>query len=78
MPQYMGIDHRSWERQCPRCGGKLDWWFATAYRVGTSKLTAMFVPDCEGDCPEGTDIGVGPKYHSGLSRTWTDREAGQL
>ncbi|GAB4961480.1 hypothetical protein MAHJHV55_16410 [Mycobacterium avium subsp. hominissuis] len=78
MPQYMGIDHTSWERECPKCGGEVDWWFANAYRVGTSKLTAIFVPDCEGDCPQGGCIGLTAKCHTGLSRTWTPLEAGPL
>lgn len=78
MPQYMGIDHRNWERKCPRCGGQIDWWFAHAYQVGTAKLTAVFVPDCLGSCEEGADIGLGPKCHTGLSRAWTAREAGSF
>jgi hypothetical protein len=40
MPRYLQIDHRTWERTCPRCGADVDWW-ANAYRVATNKPTAQ-------------------------------------
>ena|ERR1700731_2985124 len=77
MPQYMGIDHHSWERKCPACGGAVDWWYAGGYRTGPTKGIAVFVPECLGQCAEGTDIKLSPKYHT-VSRQWTAQEAGRL
>lgn len=77
MPQYMRIDHRSWERKCPACGGEVDWWYAGGYRTGPTKAIAVFVPECLGQCAEGTDIKLSPKYHT-VSRQWEAQEAGRL
>lgn len=78
MPQYMNLNQAGWPTVCPRCTKKLDWQHTESVPDATnSKLTAYFVPVCQGRCTQD-QMQLSTIDYPNLRPTWTPKPAGPL
>src|SRR5882757_9642736 len=51
MPQYLGVDHRDWERTCKFCGSRLDWFYSSEIAgFGMPEKDVIFTSVCTANC----------------------------
>ncbi|BBZ74385.1 hypothetical protein MPRS_54780 [Mycobacterium paraseoulense] len=73
MPDYVGIDPGRHTKQCPKCGGRVEWWYVGEEPQSDGKKTVLMGPECKGSCPPGADTGLPVVRHPDKTPGWTPR-----